>query len=145
MADKIIEDMEIYLRYVAAGVKDKGREILDNYQVSPPQFVALQWVSDQKGITIGAIAKNMHLAHSTTTDMIDRLEDLELVERKKDEEDRRVVRVYITTAGTRVIQEVIDKRRVYLNELMDGLEEEELRQFLTLMKYMHERMNQNTN
>ncbi|SIS51027.1 MarR family winged helix-turn-helix transcriptional regulator [Salimicrobium flavidum] len=145
MADKIIEDLEIYLRFVAAGVKDKGREILENYHVSPPQFVALQWVSDEKGITIGAIAKHMHLAHSTTTDMIDRLEDLELVERQKDEEDRRVVRVYITPSGERVIQEVIDKRRSYMNELLEGLEEDEYHQFLALMKHMHERMTQVTN
>ncbi|SDJ64592.1 MarR family winged helix-turn-helix transcriptional regulator [Salimicrobium halophilum] len=145
MADEWIEKMEIDLRYVSAGVKDKGREILEDYDISPPQFVALQWVSDQREITIGRIAKHMHLAHSTTTDMIDRLEALGFVERKKDEKDRRVVRVYIKRSGERVIQEVIEKRRTYLEELLEGLSNEEKQQFGVLLGHMHEKMMQLTN
>ncbi|EKE32148.1 MarR family transcriptional regulator [Salimicrobium jeotgali] len=145
MSDQIIEDMEFYLRYVAGGVKDKGREILENYEITPPQFVALQWVSDEMGITIGTISSKMHLAHSTTTDMIDRLEKLGVVERKKDETDRRVVRVYILPEGEKVIREVIDKRRAYLKDLFHEVDEEELQEFRTLMKHVYEKMSKLTN
>ncbi|WP_347862875.1 MarR family transcriptional regulator [Salimicrobium sp. PL1-032A] len=137
--------MEMNLRYISADVKEKGREILQGYDISPPQFVALQWVSDQTEITIGMIAEKMHLAHSTTSDMIDRLEKLGFVERKKDEKDRRVVRVYIMRNGERVIQEVIEKRRTYLEELLEGLAEEEKKQFGVLLGHIYERMMERTN
>lgn len=145
MSEKRIEKMEMNLRYISADVKEKGREILQGYDISPPQFVALQWVSDQTEITIGMIAEKMHLAHSTTSDMIDRLEKLGFVERKKDEKDRRVVRVYIMRNGERVIQEVIEKRRTYLEELLEGLAEEEKKQFGVLLGHIYERMMERTN
>lgn len=66
----------------------------------------------------------MYLACSTTTDLIDRMEKSELVERVKDPSDRRVVRIHLLPEGERIIQEVIVKRQEYVSELL-GLSEEE--------------------
>ena len=38
--------LEKELRFISHLIKQKGREILSNYTITPPQFVALQWLHE---------------------------------------------------------------------------------------------------
>lgn len=119
MTSKSVEhvaDIEKSLRHIAAIIKQKGREILNQYAITPPQFVGLQWLYELGDMTIGELSGKMYLACSTTTDLIDRMEKNKLVERVKDPADRRVVRIHLLAEGERIIQEVILKRQAYLRD-----------------------------
>lgn len=118
--------IEKELRYVSGLVKQKGREMLNNYKITPPQFIALQWLSEEGDMTIGELSSKMYLAFSTTTDLIDRMEKNELVKRVKDEKDRRVVRIHLLEEGKRIIDEVIKKRQVYLQDVLVNFSSEEI-------------------
>ncbi len=109
MEHRQFEDIEKSLRKVADLVRQKGREILAHFPITPPQFVALQWLNEYGDMTIGELSDRMHLACSTTTDLIDRMEKNELVNRVKDEQDRRVVRIHLKDKGQTIIREVIKK------------------------------------
>lgn len=110
--------IEKELRYIAAIIKQKGREILSNYTITPPQFIALQWLFEDGDMTIGDLSNKMYLACSTTTDLVDRMEKNELLMRVKDQNDRRVVRIHLLNEGKRIIDEVIKKRQAYLEEVL---------------------------
>jgi MarR family transcriptional regulator, organic hydroperoxide resistance regulator len=130
--------LEKELRYISHLIKQKGREILSNYTITPPQFVALQWLHESGDMTIGDLSTKMYLAFSTTTDLVDRMEKNELVQRVRDENDRRVVRIHLLPEGERVIQEVIIKRQDYLRDLTtDEFNAEELEQLLKNLKKLH--------
>src|SRR5580658_2106040 len=101
--------LEKELRHISGIIKQKGRQILNAYTITPPQFVALQWLFELGDMTIGDLSNKMYLAFSTTTDLIDRMEKSELVQRVRDEQDRRVVRIHLLKEGERIIEEVIDK------------------------------------
>ncbi|TCP32142.1 DNA-binding MarR family transcriptional regulator [Scopulibacillus darangshiensis] len=118
--------IEKRLRYIAAVIKEKGREALKEYDLSPPQFVALQWISDQEGMTIGELSTRMYLAFSTTTDLIDRMEKKELVKRTRDEQDKRVVRIHLLPQGEKLIETVIKKRQTYLADKLSFLTDDQL-------------------
>ncbi|KYD11629.1 MAG: MarR family transcriptional regulator [Caldibacillus debilis] len=139
---KTVAAIEKDLRYISGIIKQKGREILNNYGITPPQFVAMQWLFEEGDMTIGELSNKMYLAFSTTTDLIDRLEKNRLVKRTKDEKDRRVVRVHLLEEGVRIIDEVIKKRQQYLAGLLVNFEpeeREELQQYLQkLHRYMKE-------
>ncbi|MEQ2526925.1 MarR family transcriptional regulator [Robertmurraya yapensis] len=122
----IVADIEKDLRYISGIVKQKGREILSNYTITPPQFVALQWLFEEGDMTIGELSNKMYLAFSTTTDLVDRMERNELVKRVKDPKDRRVVRIHLLAEGERIIDEVIKKRQVYLQEVLKNHSDEEV-------------------
>lgn len=92
--------------------------MLSNYKITPPQFVALQWLFEDGDMTIGELSNKMYLACSTTTDLVDRMEKNLLVERVKDPNDRRVVRIHLLEEGKRIIDEVIKKRQGYLDEIL---------------------------
>src|SRR5690625_8016979 len=113
------------MRYISHIIKQRGREILDHYPITPPQFVALQYL-DSGALTIGELSKKMYLAFSTTTDLVDRMEKNNLIKRVRDPKDRRVVRVHLLDKGKEIIDEVIEKRQDYLAEVLTAFSDEEV-------------------
>lgn len=135
-----IAKMEKDLRYIASIIKEQGRKILKNSTITPPQFSALQWLLEYGDMTIGELSNKMFLAFSTTTDLVDRMENNQLVKRVRDENDRRVVRVHLLPEGIRIIEEVIQKRQEYLQDVLVNSNEQEIQQFSGLLAKLHEQM-----
>ncbi len=135
-----IEQIERSLRRVSEMVKQKGREILTQFPITPPQFVALQWLNEYGDMTIGELSTKMYLACSTTTDLVDRMEKNDLVERIKDKNDRRVVRIHLLEKGTTIIHEVINKRQVYLENILENFSQDEVDFLEKSLDVLHEEM-----
>ncbi len=135
-----VANIEKDLRYISGIIKQKGRELLSDYKITPPQFVALQWLFEEGDMTIGELSNKMYLACSTTTDLVDRMEKNLLVERVKDSHDRRVVQIHLLEEGKRIIDEVIKKRRVYLEEVLKDFSEEEIQLLQHNLEKLHQKM-----
>jgi MarR family transcriptional regulator, organic hydroperoxide resistance regulator len=135
-----VADIEKDLRYISGIIKQKGRELLSNYTITPPQFVALQWLFEDGDMTIGELSNKMFLACSTTTDLVDRMEKNQLVVRVKDPNDRRVVRIHLLEEGERIIDEVIKKRQVYLQEVLKDFSGEEIISLKNGLSKLHQEM-----
>ncbi|GGF06590.1 putative HTH-type transcriptional regulator YsmB [Halobacillus andaensis] len=135
-----IADIEKELRYIAGIIKQKGREILDHYPITAPQFVALQWLLEKGDLTIGELSNHIHLACSTTTDLVDRMEKNALVERVRDPKDRRVVRIHVLNKGKQIIHEVIEKRQEYLQGVLNDMPKEDVETLNKLLSLLHENM-----
>ncbi|MEH7417223.1 MarR family transcriptional regulator [Neobacillus drentensis] len=141
---KVSEDMiaviEKDLRYISGIIKQKGREMLSQYKITPPQFVALQWLFEDGDMTIGELSGKMFLACSTTTDLVDRMEKNVLVERVKDPSDRRVVRIHLLEEGKRIIDEVIKKRQAYLDEMLKNFTVDQILLLQSSLSKLHQEM-----
>lgn len=135
-----ILSVEKSLRHIAGNIKQKGREILSNYTITPPQFIALQWLDELGDMTIGELSTKMYLAFSTTTDLVDRMEQKELVVRSRDTKDRRVVRVHLLEKGKQIITEVVEKRQGYLQDVVKDFDASEVEVLSTLLSRMHQEM-----
>lgn len=135
-----VAHIEKELRYISGIIKQKGRELLSNYTVTPPQFVALQWLFEFGDMTIGDLSNKMYLACSTTTDLVDRMEKTQLVMRVKDNQDRRVVRIRLLDEGERIIQEVINKRQIYLEEVLKNFTVDEIQLLQSNLVKLHQEM-----
>lgn len=135
-----IAELEKTLRYIAGDIKQNGRKILANYPITSPQFVALQWLVDLGDMTIGELSNKNGLAFSTTTDLVDRMERNKLVERIRDANDRRVVRIRVLEKGRSIIEEVIKKRQEYLGEVLQNFSLEQTRSLTELLSLLHEQM-----
>ena len=124
--DQTIIDTEKTLRRISGIIKRSGRKILKNYPITSPQFIALQWVIDREKITIGELSDKIDLAFSTTTDLVDRMENNKLVVRKKDQRDKRVVRIEVLPIGFEIVEKVLEERIRFLESKLDVLSEEEI-------------------
>ncbi|MFA5524088.1 MAG: MarR family transcriptional regulator [Tissierellales bacterium] len=138
--DDKVTVIEKYLRRVDWIIRKKGREILNDTNITDPQFIALQHLANNKQLTIGELSQKMSLACSTITDLIDRMEKSELVIREKDEQDKRVVRLSVQSKGHEIVQQVLEKRREYLSEKLSGLNENDKDILMENLKYLYEAM-----
>ncbi|BDG31148.1 MarR family winged helix-turn-helix transcriptional regulator [Parageobacillus thermoglucosidasius] len=138
--EKTVVELEKLFRYIAEILKQRGREILTQYPITPPQFVALQWLLEEGDLTIGELSNKMYLACSTITDLVDRMEKNGLVARVKDQHDRRVVRIHLLEEGERIIEEVIKKRQYDLARVLRSFSDEEIVFLEKCLRKLHQEM-----
>lgn len=131
-------NIERYLRRIDRIIRLKGREILKDYNTTIPQFTALQILINNEEMTIGELSEKMALACSTITDLVDRMEKNELVIRKKDEKDRRVVRIEVLPKGHDIVKQVLEKRIDFLNAKMASFTEEEKKSLSKLLESLYD-------
>ncbi|MBP8613233.1 MAG: MarR family transcriptional regulator [Firmicutes bacterium] len=135
-----VVQIERLLRHVSFIIKRRGRDILKDFDITTPQFLALQVLRDEPGITMGELCDKLFLACSTATDLVDRMEKNGYVNRQRDAEDRRVIRLFITEKGEEIIHEVIMARRRYVDQILKQLSAEETEQLATSLEKLHSLM-----
>ncbi len=123
--DESVSKIERLLRHVAMIIRRRGRDILADFNITNPQFNALLALRENDGITMGELCDKLFLAYSTATDLIDRMEKNGLLERKRDSQDRRVIRLAITNKGKVAISEVVAARRRYVASILERLSVEQ--------------------
>ncbi|MGB8956666.1 MAG: MarR family transcriptional regulator [Tumebacillaceae bacterium] len=133
----LVEEIELLLRQISKEVRRKGREILNDFAITPPQFDALVYLSEFGDLTIGELSSKLYLAYSTTTDLVDRMERNELVERVRDTNDRRVVRLHMKAKGKEMIQKVLVVRREYLAKALTHVQPEDLQGLASSLKEIY--------
>ncbi|WFA09438.1 MarR family transcriptional regulator [Tissierella sp. Yu-01] len=120
-----VKNIEKYLRRIDYIIRIKGRAILNDLNLTIPQFTALQILINHGDMTIGELSQNMALACSTITDLIDRMEKSQLVVRQKDEKDRRVVRIIVLSKGYEIVEKVIEQRVGFLETKLNDFNDNE--------------------
>lgn len=140
LPEELVAEIECLVREISVVVKRKGREILNEFPITPPQFTALLWLNDEGEMTIGDLSQKMYLACSTMTDLVDRMEKSGLVERVRDERDRRVVRIRLLKKGREIIGEVMEARQAYLAQVLSRFSEEGVREMSKHLCLLHREM-----
>lgn len=95
---------------------------------------------EKEGVTQREIAQMSKVESSTTTRTLDKLEALELVERRADPESRRSFRIFLTDKGKALKEEVIHLPVEVNQTLLAGLEEEEQRALIATLQKLVERI-----
>jgi DNA-binding MarR family transcriptional regulator len=104
---------------------------LDGYNLTVPQYMTLRNLYEcGQGCSMTDLADSSGQVPATMTGIIDRLMDRGLVERQRDLNDRRALRVLLTPAGKHVIAAVNAAKRELVERVMSSLNEEE-RQAMT--------------
>jgi DNA-binding MarR family transcriptional regulator len=102
-----------------------------NSDLTPSQIKSLfAFRVDDEEYPIGELGRNAQVKSSTMTDMIDRLEKEKIVERIRDDDDRRVVKVHLTDKGKKIKREFTQKTRKGVETAFSKLSEEEVRTLL---------------
>ena len=88
---------------------------------------------DQDGISQKEIVDIMDIRPSSVGELVAKLEQQGYVEKKIDENDKRVSNIYITDSGREAVKEAIEYRNTASNELFSGLTSEEQKQLADLL------------
>ena len=88
-------------------------------------------------MSMGRLATALDVSVASATGIVSRMTARGVVERRRDVDDRRVVLVHPTAAGTRIFQSLEDHRRGRLAELLEQLSEDEMAGFLLGLRALH--------
>ena len=84
------------------------KEKLIPYGLTTTQFFLLTALYEEDGLPISVLAQNVALDKATLTGLIDRLERDDLTERRADPEDRRAIRIHLTTKAEGLRKELTE-------------------------------------
>lgn len=118
----LVAAAEQHLRAVATLIRHHGRGILGQFDITPPQFDALLVLMRHPDLTMGELCQHLYLASSTVTDLVDRLERQRLVQRVRDPDDRRVIRLRLLPRARELLDAVLEARRAYLARVLAHLD-----------------------
>ena len=86
------------------------------------------------------ISRWLGITKSTTTGLVKRLIDADLVERRRSDKDRRSYIIDISNAGKTLIEKVIDRRVEYLMSVMTEIKSDQVKALEVIVKNLLEIM-----
>jgi DNA-binding MarR family transcriptional regulator len=102
-------------------LRDPLASLCDDMRLTPTQVHALGWLGMDGPIQVGVLAQRIGITKKTITGVVDRLEDMGLVERGRDSEDRRAVTAKLTNKGCEIHQVIQLMTDAGIRRLMDLL------------------------
>lgn len=144
MEDKEIKEHAeqlIFLIPAISGVFQMGspQEILD-MDLTLLELCVLRELSCHKQLSMSEVGKALSVNLSTLTRVVDKLVKRDLVARKPDPDDRRVVRIILTPEGSRASHMLEQEKRKRVESFLRGMTSDERRALLKIVKTVHGRM-----
>ncbi len=122
LVDSVLRE---YSRSVA--LSDPSRlEIWEDLGLTMSQLRVLLYLNRDPGMTAGRLAERLGVRPSTVTGIVDRLVRHDLVCRRPDSDDRRVVRNLLTPRGSEVMSDISRAGRSFLTNILDRLGDDQL-------------------
>jgi len=94
---------------------------LQEQDISPPRFMALQILALHPGITITTLAQQLKLTLGSASQLVDRLENDDLVIRQEAPNDRRVRRIFLLEKGKNILNAVHRMTSVKLDQQLNAV------------------------
>ncbi len=118
-------------------------KVFSRWGLTPEQYNVLRILrgAEPKGLPTLEIGRRMITRASNVTRIIDRLESKKLVDRKRETQDRRVVRIRISGAGLRLLDEMQDSVFEASEASIDGLSEAEAQRLVKLLEKVRDALN----
>lgn len=104
------------------------------------QWIVLRRVSDQPGVSQKELAELMEVEKTSAGRLIDKLEEFGWLERRPDDTDRRVKRVYLTELGRRIHGQVTPIAEAMVEEELSGLTAQERGTLTELLLVVKQRL-----
>ncbi|MEB3101729.1 MarR family winged helix-turn-helix transcriptional regulator [Ferviditalea candida] len=108
--------------------------------LSKQQIMLMKTLYSNGKITMSELAKHLNLTKGATTIAIDRLVAAKMVNRTRDEADRRIVWIELSGKGSEIISKVKQKRDQLLSDMFSNLTTAEIEQFISLLRKMMENL-----
>ena len=114
---------------------------MDQIAMHRTQAMVLCRLFVQQGLTQSEVAQQLAVQGATITDILQRMEEAGLVTRRRDPDDNRLVRVYLTELGRKKERFIMDQFLKLECAVFAGFEESERLQLRKLLNRAMNNMN----
>ena len=120
------ENWDGRLGFLMHDVSRLRRSVFDEF-MKPMAMTRSQWwilahLSRHDGMIQSDLANVLDIGKAALGGLIDRLEASKFIERRADDNDRRVKRIYLTSKGTQIIAEMRTRSHDMSERILDGLD-----------------------
>ncbi|MFC9514950.1 MarR family winged helix-turn-helix transcriptional regulator [Nocardiaceae bacterium NPDC056970] len=125
MTDVSAEQLRDLVMSTSRGLRRRWFSALEPWGLSPHEFRALRVIDHEADgrPRLGDVAKALRIAPRSATEVVDRLQTRDLVERVADSVDRRAVCVRLTDTGRRLLDEMSAARDAQAADFFAGLDD----------------------
>lgn len=138
------EDLVLRLGFIIHDAARLRRIVIDDLfkplRVTRSQAWAMAYLSRRDGVPQSDLADEMGLGKVTLGGLIDRLQDVGMVERRADANDRRIKRIHLTPEGRRVIKEMRVLTVQANEDMLQGISVEEVRSCVEMLRKLNKNL-----
>lgn len=116
----------LIIKDINSKINQKITESLKATGLTVPQITAIKLIAHHKELTVSQLSEEMCLTKATVSGILDRLENLNIVERTRSNEDKRVVYVKFSEQGSKTAYEIKDLMNSCFDNIFNGVNEEQL-------------------
>jgi DNA-binding MarR family transcriptional regulator len=124
--------MRSYKQLMASRVSQHGTH--------PGQAICLRLVAHKDGISQSELANALGVKPPTVTVMLQKMEKAGIVERRTDEHDQRVTRIYLSEEGKRMHEEMHGLLDSIADEALASMSDDDKRELVRLLRVMQTNM-----
>lgn len=131
-----LEEIERSIMQISWLAQRQFMQLLDDdrFRLTLPQFYTLLHLEQtEEACKMSDLADATHQSAASLTGVVDRLRDKHLLERVRDEKDRRQVMVAVTPQGRELISEIKQARREQMQTALAHLGEPEVEALILLL------------
>ncbi len=123
--DRYLDKLDEMMPYVVRRLHQELAQSLEE-GITGNQFFVMKMINDRGQMTVSEVAEEFNVSLSAVTSLVDRLHKTGMVERRRSEDDRRVVWLELTERGRNIVGACLESRRRILRRYLDKLDEKEL-------------------
>jgi DNA-binding MarR family transcriptional regulator len=131
-ADRALEFIRV-IWAVDHALQSISKRMVQRLGLTAPQRLAVRFIGLYDGVTLGALARLLHLHPGTVTGIVDRLVELRLVTRTRSDEDTRRVHLALTAGGRALDRQRSGTVEAAVRRALRGVPEREVEQAAALM------------
>lgn len=106
------------------------------------QWIVMMQLRDGLALTTADLCRELHHDSGAMTRLIDQLEERQLIERRRNPQDRRVIELHLTAHGNETITKLIGIVTNALNIALDDFNRDEVKMLQTLLRKLIGRLEQ---
>lgn len=123
---------DVFKEILQLNYKINYKELLD-INLYPGQPILLENIFKKEGITQSELSNISLKKPATITTMINRLEHIGYINRVSDDNDKRIVRLYLTDLGRKKYYQLLNLKRSMSNNIFNGMSDEDISNIYNLL------------
>ncbi len=125
LREKSLEALKKF-RQIFSSAQHHFRRVEDQCGLSGAQLWVLREVAEHPGQRVSDLARAMSVHLSTASNLLDKLTKRKLIRRERNDPDQRIVRLFLTEEGARIVASAPGPARGVLPDALNRLPDESL-------------------
>ncbi|GAA0603543.1 MarR family transcriptional regulator [Virgibacillus siamensis] len=126
----------VVLMKASKSVEEMVRQDIKGYGVSITEFSILEALYHKGRLTVNQICEAVLIKSGSMTYVIKKLQEKGLLDREACAEDRRVIHVYLTTEGKKLMDDIFPKHQEAIENIFSVIDSDAKQSIISTLKHV---------